>query len=112
MPRHVGSIAILFGAPSRFAHDDDERDEDNLNRELPRGDGSDVAKEFVGQMLECLQRGGQPAIRAVRVAGQALEKMADAAQHRDGAALRNAAETAHAAFLDVDAQFGREGSED
>jgi hypothetical protein len=84
---------LAIGLPSRLAHEDDERgqDEDGLNREQDGGGEKDIAEEGICSIAETLIRDGPPAIRLVRLLARGLEDMAQAAMKRDQAALEDAA---------------------
>jgi hypothetical protein len=77
-----GIIAILFGAPSRFAHEDDEPDEDHLQREQDQEDSFD-------EIYQRLCDGDEGAIHFAINLGRCLISMGRAKQRGDDVGLRH-----------------------
>jgi hypothetical protein len=77
-----GTIAILFGAPSRFAHEDNEPDEDSLQREQDQEDSLD-------EIYQRLRDGDEGAVHFAMNLARCLQAMAHAASRGDESGLRH-----------------------
>jgi hypothetical protein len=80
--RPGGTIAILFGAPSRFAHGDAEPDEDHLHHEQDQEDSLD-------EIYQRLRDGDEGAVHFAMNMARCLQAMAHAASRGDEAGLRD-----------------------
>jgi hypothetical protein len=86
MRKPGGTIAILFGAPSRFADEHDEpADEDHLQREQD----SDALDEIYQRLCDDDQQVVQQTIHFATGLGRCLISMAHAARRGDEVALRD-----------------------
>jgi hypothetical protein len=77
------SFMIAIGMPSRFAHGPVRDDEDHLDHEREPQDEGESEWDFFDQIYAGLREGDHDAIRFVWSWGEALLKMARAAQRGD-----------------------------
>jgi len=96
--RRLPSIAIMFGLPSPLAHDDEPRDEDNL-------EGNDDAPTNTLDLLyERMKHGDEHAAHAAKGIARCLQEMAHAAGGGNTRALQHYYEQCCELIDDVDGE--------
>jgi hypothetical protein len=107
MRKPHGMIAIMFGHPSRLAHDDDEpgrRDEDNLGHEQGFDHGPTNTLDL---LYERMRHGDVVAQQAAMLIGRCFQEMANRAARGDKNGLRHAYEKCCDLISDVDGEEER-----
>src|SRR5215468_7783744 len=91
MHKPRGMIAIMFGAPSRLAHEDGpQRDEDSLDREDSGGHFDSGGPADTLQLIyERLKQGDDTAGHAAMSIARCMQEMAHQAARRNNAGLKH-----------------------
>lgn len=91
MARPLPSIAIMFGLPSRMAHEDDgpDRDEDSLDRENDGGHFDDGPTDTLQLLYERLKQGDEVAAHSAMGIARCIQEMAHQAARGDKTGLKH-----------------------